>query len=303
MKVVLSCGVGVQSSTLAFLADDGLLTPNPDCGVFSDTHDEPQSVYGYLQVLRDRISFPIHKVGLSESLSNLALKVRTSKATGLNYLKHHIPVFVLRSNGKHGMMQRHCTLDTKIEPIRRYVRDHVVGRDAYLKWRRKHKAALQHVSDSAKLKQPPEFSAWQELQANALVSMWIGISTDEADRAKDSAVPWIVNRHPLLELNMSRQDCLDWCADKKLPPPPKSSCAYCPYHDDNQWLGLIESEPEAFKKAVEFEKQYQKSFAQCGRLDGTPFLHASRVPLSEVRFVRGAKTDHSQTPCEGMCGL
>ena len=39
--------------------------------------------------------------------------------------------------------------------------------------------------------------------------MWLGISTDETIRMKNSRDRWIANRYPPIEADMSRRDCLD----------------------------------------------------------------------------------------------
>lgn len=43
-----------------------------------------------------------------------------------------------------------------------------------------------------------------------VVEQWIGISRDEIMRVKPSRETWQVNRWPLIEMRMSRQDCLAW---------------------------------------------------------------------------------------------
>ncbi len=40
-------------------------------------------------------------------------------------------------------------------------------------------------------------------------------STDEVQRMKPARDPYILNRHPLIELNMSRQDCINYLNKKK----------------------------------------------------------------------------------------
>jgi len=61
---VLSLGAGVQSTTLALLAVEGVL-PRPDAAIFADTGWEPQRVYDHLDrlaaVLADA-SVPLHRV-------------------------------------------------------------------------------------------------------------------------------------------------------------------------------------------------------------------------------------------------
>ena len=45
---VISLGAGVQSSTMALMANEGLIDPMPDCAIFADTQNEPQYIYDYL---------------------------------------------------------------------------------------------------------------------------------------------------------------------------------------------------------------------------------------------------------------
>lgn len=98
-----------------------------------------------------------------------------------------IPARTLR-DGNGGRMHRQCTNTWKIQPIRRYLQEHRNG-------------------------QP--------------VELWLGISTDEWHRAKDADVGYITHRFPLLELGMSRADCLNWLEAHGLPSPGKSSCTFC----------------------------------------------------------------------------
>ena len=49
------------------------------------------------------------------------------------------------------------------------------------------------------------------------VTMWIGISLDEASRMKEPFRKWVKNRYPLIELNMRRSDCLRWMSKKGRP--------------------------------------------------------------------------------------
>ena len=62
VKVVLSLGAGVQSSTLALMAAKGEVTPMPDVAVFADTGYEPKAVYAWLDWLEKQLPFPVAKV-------------------------------------------------------------------------------------------------------------------------------------------------------------------------------------------------------------------------------------------------
>src|SRR6185369_294943 len=201
---VISLGAGVQSSTLALMAAEGKIQPMPVAAIFADTQNEPKAIYKYLEYLEAGLPFPVIRTSKG-SLAEAALRVRTSKTTGQNYLKPSIPVFMRRANGDEGMMARQCTNDYKIVMVRREIRK-LIGR---------------------------------KRSAHAVV--WIGISSDEADRQKDSRVPWLTNRYPLLEMGMSRGHCLSWLEGHHCARPPKSACVYCPYHDDDYWIDLKRS--------------------------------------------------------------
>jgi hypothetical protein len=114
MLHVISLGAGVQSSTMALMAAHGEITPMPDCAIFADTQDEPDSVYEWLDWLERQLPFPIVRVSIGK-LSLAATSPRVSEA-GAGYLKPALPVHFAHA----GIGQRHCTLDFKIVPILRY---------------------------------------------------------------------------------------------------------------------------------------------------------------------------------------
>jgi 3'-phosphoadenosine 5'-phosphosulfate sulfotransferase (PAPS reductase)/FAD synthetase len=112
-----------------------------------------------------------------------------------------------------GMGRRQCTAEYKIMPVQKKVRE-LLGYEKY--------------------KRIPAGS----------VTMWIGISTDEAIRMKPSRVAWIEHRWPLIELGMSRGHCLEWFGKNNAPQPPKSSCLGCPFHSDKQWVEIKNQDAE-----------------------------------------------------------
>jgi len=270
---VLSLGAGVQSSTMALMAAHGDITPMPDCAIFADTMDEPSYVYEWLDWLETKLPFPVYKVVQGEGLSKAVLKVRLSKK-GINYTNGNIPVFVKKQSGKlRGMLSRQCTFQYKIVPIRRKIRE-LLG------------------STGRRSLYPDS------------VRMWIGISTDESIRMKPSGVLYITNTWPLIEYNISRDYCLKWMEDNNYPIPKRSSCIFCPFHNDNDWKIMKEEDPTSFARAVQFEKDYDKSLSQT-KLGGIGyFLHDSCVPLGEIDFNKSSKQpDLFNNECEGMCGL
>lgn len=266
---VISLGAGVQSSTMAIMASRGLITPMPDFAVFADTQDETPKVYDWLDRLEKELAFPLVRV-TKGSLSEKSLEMRTT-ADGRKFSKTNIPFFTLNADGSFGMIpHRSCTADFKIQPILKCLRQ---------------KCGIKRG------------------QKETTVTSWIGISIDEAQRMKMSRDPWVQNRWPLLELRMSRQQCIEWMLAKGYPEPPRSSCRYCPYHSNAEWRRLKNEEPEEFAKAVEFERQIQENKDSAS----TPFLHASRKPLDQVDFRndvdRGQQLLSFMDECEGMCGV
>ena len=51
---ILSLGAGVQSSTLALMAEHGEIE-KPDCAIFADTQSEPEEVMEWLGYLETKL--------------------------------------------------------------------------------------------------------------------------------------------------------------------------------------------------------------------------------------------------------
>lgn len=176
-----------------------------------------------------------------------------------------VPFFT--SNG--GMGRRQCTNEFKIIPIQKKVRE-LLG-----------------------------YRKYQRIPANS-ATMWIGISTDEAVRQKPSRVAWIEHRWPLLELNLSRQNCLDWFNKINAPQPPKSSCLGCPFHSDKEWLLVKNGDPKEWEHTVAMDKYIRTSNK---KMEHEQFMHRSLKPLDQVVFKGEDRNDLWGNECEGMCGL
>jgi hypothetical protein len=122
---------------------------------------------------------------------------------------------------------------------------------------------------------------------------------------KPSRVNFIRNVHPLIDMELSRNDCLRWMKKNGFPVPPRSSCQACPFHGDKEWVRLKQECPSDFARAVEIEKQLQDNAAGT-ILRGVPYLHGSCVPLGEIDF--NSRKGYEQLDlfgeeCEGLCGV
>lgn len=93
-----------------------------------------------------------------------------------------------------------------------------------------------------------------------------GISTDEPHRATPSRESdGYFSAYPLIELGISRADCLVIAADAGLPQPPKSSCWFCPFKTTNQWTVMKRESPKLFDEAVALERVLQDRRQMLGK--------------------------------------
>lgn len=276
MMNIISLGAGVQSSTMALMAACGEITPMPDCAIFADTQSEPRAVYEWLDWLEPRLRFPVHRV-TAGSLRNEIL----AATRGEQRMDARPPFFL--STG--GMLNRQCTQDYKLLPIQREQR-RLLGLVPRQRW-----------------------------PLQAVIEQWIGISFDELQRCKASRIPAVNHRWPLVELRMTRADCLQWMRGRGYPEPNKSACTFCPYHDNDLWRDMRRNDPESWADAVEVDAAIRDGVRN--RKNGAPlspakwYLHRDLVPLSQVDL-RSAE-DAGQTrlfdeqgfavECEGMCGV
>lgn len=285
---------------MALMAATGAL-PMPDCGIFACTQGEPEAVYKHLQWLTGTpyesyrapsglamyravpgsyqagvLPFVTHVV-TKGNLWRSASTVRRTRDGQRTYVSTGIPVYTIDGLRK-GIGKRQCTRTFKVEPIATMCRQ-LLG--------------LRRITRSR----------------GVLVTMWIGISSDEADRMKPSKYPWIESTWPLIDAGMTRADCEAWLSEKGYPPAPRSACTFCPFRDDDSWLALT---PNEMADAVKNEQQLQNSYAATSELTSVPYFHDSRVPLPLVKFRPGRVNMERQqmslfskfrNECEGMCGV
>ena len=159
----------------------------------------------------------------------------------------HIPAYTIgRTNT---VLNRQCTSNWKIKIINKTVR-------------------LKLGIFRKRIKQP-------------VIEKWIGFSIDESQRRSISRESWQTNRFPLIELNMSRNDCIDYLKRNNLTIPGKSSCVICPFHSNIYWRELKFKYPDEFFKACQFDDQLRDLRAHKGL---KAYLHSYRIPLREIDF-------------------
>jgi hypothetical protein len=172
-----------------------------------------------------------------------------------------IPIY-FESTGAHGM--RSCTSEFKIRRI--------------AVWQRRHGATREDPAVTG-----------------------LGISLDEYQRMRtDSGIDTQILEYPLIDLRLTRQDCMNIISAAGLPVPPKSSCWFCPFHSINTWRKLKEEEPELFDKAIELEQILSDRAISGGR--GKVFLTRRMQPLAQVTAGTQHALDFEEDACEsGFC--
>jgi len=97
----------------------------------------------------------------------------------------------------------------------------------------------------------------------------IGYDAGEAHRAKranEQNDPKEIRRYPLIEWDMGRSECIAAITAAGLPPPPKSSCFFCPASKPSEVLKLAADHPDLFARAVAIERNAEThSVAGLGR--------------------------------------
>ena len=256
---IISLGAGVQSSTMALMAAHGEIGPMPDAAIFADTGWEPKAVYEHLARLEAALPFPVYRVSSGNIRDDAIAKTNT---TGQRFAA--IPWHMKMFNGDASMGRRQCTSEYKLLPLYRKVRELLGGKT-------------------------PKGGC----------SMWVGISTDEAQRMKPARVKYIVNTWPLIDRVVSRKDCIAWLKNHGWDAP-KSSCIGCPFHSNNEWRALTKEE---FEDACIVDEAIRRP---TNGIIGQQFVHRSLIPLREVDFrtaEEAGQIDMFNNECEGMCGV
>ena len=135
----------------------------------------------------------------------------------------------------------------------------------------------------------------RELADGQPVECLVGISLDEAHRMKPTGLKWCVNSWPLIEQNMTRQDCLNWMAAHGYSRPPRSACTFCMFKRDSEWRET-KQDAASWAQAVEVDRSL--------RANGE-YLHRSLNPLEDVDFRNAedfGQIDAFGNECEGLCG-
>ena len=258
----LALGWGVQSFTLAAMCALGELT-GLTLAIHADTGHESSLTYDFARRWTPWLGeHGVNVVTVQADQSEWM--VPFGKRGTVNI---YIPAFTLaHADRSEGQIRRQCTQHWKILPMRRHARSLLPGGRTY----------------------------------PGAVEAWMGISTDEWRRIRDSDVQYVTNRYPLLEARMSRADCAAWLERHGLEVPPKSSCTFCPFHSASHWRDMKKRGGEDWEETTRVDALVRHT-----RDEHDVFVHPARLPLDDaVRLPEdyGATQLELDLPCDsGTC--
>jgi len=207
--------------------------------------------------MKQNNGIPLYKATYKNLLNDLLNQVNSS---GNRFAS--IPAFTM-NNGEKGMLRRQCTSEYKIGQVTKKIREilELPGRSKF-----------------------------------PIIEIYQGITVDEATRMTIPQERWKINVYPFCGYKvypdgncvkidskiMSRNDIMNWYKENQLPIPEKSSCVFCPFQSDQNWIRLKTTEPIDFQKACEVDKAIRDSSKK--GIKSKIYLHDSLIPLSEVNF-------------------
>lgn len=121
----------------------------------------------------------------------------------------------------------------------------------------------------------------------------LGIHFDEFYRVKDPKVKRDINRFPLVDLKLKRNDCIKIVSETGLPMPPKSACVGCPYLPASRFIELNFENPKDFSRAEKIDTLMNK--------DGK-YLSNQKIPLASLKNQKVFTDLLEDSSCEsGYC--
>ena len=111
---------------------------------------------------------------------------------------------------------------------------------------------------------------------------------------KSSDAKYIINHFPLVDMRMSRTDCITWLESRDLDVPPKSTCVFCPYHSPEFWKKLKAANGPDWQHAIEVDNAIRDR-----RPDHRLYVHSRGMPLEQAVTIPqdyGAKQMEMEIP-------
>lgn len=258
---ILSFGAGMQSTALALMACENVdaerkgrkrpypLVPVYDLVIFCDLGFEPPWVM-------EQAEF-VHRACDVAGIRYEMLDTPLYKDFLTNFGERRtvsIPWWTLRDDGHKSKMPRNCTIDYKVEAIAKFVRRDVLGYKKFQRLRDEDKKAHE---------------------------MHMGFGAEEQRRCKPSPNSLFVNRFPLAEMGLTREDNYAYIRDVWGLKTRASACCFCPFHCNYFYKYLKEHEPLTYERLVQVDNLLEEKI-QKPPMDSDLFITRNRKRIDEL---------------------
>lgn len=136
---------------------------------------------------------------------------------------------------------------------------------------------------------------WLKDQGVNDCDVWLGISTNELHRMKESGLKWYRHYYPLIQtFKISRAQCVALVESFGWPTPPKSRCYMCPMQSMNEWRDLYFNHLNDFDLAVKEEERIREK-------DPDAYLNHYGIPLIDAIKLSDSQTSMFDGCDSGYC--
>ena len=229
-STIFSYGAGVQSTALMVLMAKGDV-PKPDAFVFANVGNDSEKpeTLEYLETYA-RPFATVHGIEIVE----VQHEYNGQPETLLEHIrrtKRSIPIPAFMKNGAPG--NRTCTQDFKVKVV----------------------------------------DKWIKAQGITHATIQLGFSIDEFRRTATKSTEYlpVTKRYskrfawPLIDLKLTRLDCMNIIGNAGLPVPPSSLCWWCPFHPRGAWVDKKREKPAEFAACVALENEINEKRKSLGR--------------------------------------
>ena len=256
---IISLGLGIQSTAMYLMSSLGQID-RADYAIFADPGAELPDTYELWNYLNIWQERNNGIPLIKKRKSLYADIIKGENSTGQRWAS--IPAF----GESGGMIRRQCTREYKIDVVVKAVR---------------------------------ELHGLKKYQRMKPTEMWLGISLDEIQRMKESLLPNITYHYPLIENRFTRSYCQSFLEENGFNNVQKSSCVFCPYHNNSQWRYIKQNYPKEWKKVMRVDDAIRDSSKR--GLNDKLYLHRTLKPIDEA-YLQEDQEDLFMCE-EGYCGI
>lgn len=301
----ISNGNGAQSIAMLVLAAHGIIKPR--VAICGDTHWEEDRVWsdGTRSTAREYFDRVVQPYAEAHGISALMVTKRSKDGTEWSLQEHtrrmiaekrfnHIKIPMFGSEG--GRLLQACTDRAKISALNQAARS--LGAKTATQYIGIHSGeAVRRLRNLATYNIQP-LSIDAQFKIYPIIERIIKVSVDGRIVKRPKFRKWTTACYPLVDLQMSREDCQRVCREAGMPYLESSECDICPHQDIDRWERHT---PEVIDDLAILE----------GQMDGELFLTALRIPLKDalvqLRVAKNAKRQQGTMDfgCDsgGYCGI